>query len=292
MKLTCDSMRALPKFLYYQFSGPELQRIITDSAIGSSVPGFNLGLLSSITVPVPPLDEQHAIAEALGDVDTLLLGLDQLIEKKRAVKQAVMAQLLSGERRLTDNEETWPTEELGSLVTIRMGRTPSRADAKNWGAGWPWVAISDLNHRFIVTTKEQITDRAAEFMPLVPPGTLLLSFKLSVGKVGIASVPCYTNEAIAALYPHGIDRLFLYYALLSVDWSAYGVQAVKGTTLNLASLASVTVPVPPLPEQQAIAEVLTALDDELRALDERRAKTQHLKRGMMASLLSGKVRLR
>lgn len=75
-----------------------------------------------------------------------------------------------------------------------------------------------------------------------------------------------------------------------------GVQrAASGVSvygLSRAALRSIEVPLPPLPEQQAIAEVLTALDDELRALDERRGKTQHLKRGMMASLLSGKVRLR
>lgn len=91
-------------------------------------------------------------------------------------------------------------------------------------------------------------------------------------------------ESVANLY-------FLHQSLCLIPWHLYS-EATGLPSLNSRTISQITLHLPPLPEQQAIAEVLTALDDELRALDERRGKTQHLKRGMMASLLSGKVRLR
>lgn len=113
----------------------------------------------------------------------------------------------------------------------------------------------------LVTTRERITPLAVKECRCrqIQPGTLLLSFKLSVGKLGFARIPLYTNEAIAALPIKDPDRLladYLYYALLVADLESGTDRAVKGLTLNLDKLAEIKVPLPPLPEQRRLAALL------------------------------------
>jgi len=131
--------------------------------------------------------------------------------------------------------------------------------------------------RDLCATKEQITDAALTRMPPpVPSGTVMLSFKLSVGKVGISRVPLFTNEAIAALpirAPHRLIPDFLYWALRSMDFSHDTDRAAMGATLNKAKLHLVKVPVPPIEEQRRIADILDRADD-LRA--KRRDGLAHL----------------
>lgn len=102
----------------------------------------------------------------------------------------------------------------------------------------------------------------------VPAGSLLLSFKLSIGKVAFTTADLYPNEAIAWLQPREcITQSFLGLALESVDWSSLGGRAVKGKTLNSAALDSVPIPLPPLAEQRRIVDVMSAVDDAIEATE-------------------------
>lgn len=115
----------------------------------------------------------------------------------------------------------------------------------------------------ITDTKEQITDAGARGGRVVEPGTVLLSFKLSIGKVGIAEVPIYTNEAIAALPvkdPGELDARYLMRSLQAMELAAGSNRAAMGATLNKKSLARVRIPLPPLPEQRRIAAILDHAD--------------------------------
>jgi type I restriction enzyme S subunit len=156
------------------------------------------------------------------------------------------------------------TGYLGELCEINVGRTPARADPSFWGVGNRWLSIADMNQGLaIAETKEQITDAGARGARLVEPGTVLLSFKLSIGKVGIAEVPLYTNEAIAAL-PVKDDRVldprYLMRALQAMDLPASANRAAMGVTLNKKSLSQVRIPLVGLPEQRRIAAVLDHAD--------------------------------
>ena len=158
---------------------------------------------------------------------------------------------------------SWPTAALGDLCQINIGRTPSRSVLAFWeGGDHPWLAISDMGRsKEIRTTKEGITEAAIDAcnMRLVNPGTVLFSFKLSIGKVGIASVPLFTNEAIASLpiLDSGIlCEEFLIHALEKVSQKLVGDRAAMGMTLNKASLAEIQIPLPPLEEQRRIAAIL------------------------------------
>ncbi len=128
-------------------------------------------------------------------------------------------------------------------------------------------------------------------MNVIPKGTLIMSFKLSLGKLAFTGEDMYSNEAICSFNKLKAESVYLYYQMQRVNFADYGKQAVKGYTLNKESLNSIVVSFPSLPEQKAIAAILSEMDAELEALEERLSKTRDLKQGMMQELLTGRTRL-
>lgn len=163
---------------------------------------------------------------------------------------------------------SWPSAPLEELCEINVGRTPSRSTAEYWGGDQPWLSIADMSQgRTITRTKERISAAGAAGGRKVNPGTVLLSFKLSIGKVARAGIPLYTNEAIAALPIRRADVItedFLARALEHADLVGGSNNAAMGATLNKAKLKAVRVPVPSLREQRRIAAILDQADS-LRA---------------------------
>ncbi len=202
-----------------------------------------------------------------------------------------MQQLLTGQTRLPGFSGEWVVKRLGEICEISMGRTPSRLNPAFWGAGHVWLSIADLHGKVLSSSKEQITPLAASSMRVIPEGTLLMSFKLSIGRLCFAGCDLYTNEAICGFNNLLANSDYLYYALSRTDFSLYGKQAVKGYTLNKKSLALVEVALPSDEEQAAIANVLSEMDQEMADLERRLAKTRDLKQGMMQELLTGRTRL-
>lgn len=161
----------------------------------------------------------------------------------------------------------WPTKALGDLCEITIGKTPPRNEPRYWGGGHAWLSIADMGQgKTLLRTKESITPAAVQdgvSGRLVPPGTVLLSFKLSIGKLGIAAVPLYTNEAIAALAIRDAAKLspeYLLHALAAADLQARTDRAVMGKTLNKAKMQRLRIPLPPFPEQRRIAAILDKAD--------------------------------
>lgn len=261
-------------------------------ATGNGQPNLNTGLISEFKVPLPHTKpEQEAIAKALSDADALIESLDQLIVKKCQIKQGTMQELLTGKRRLPGFSGEWELKRLGDICEIGMGRTPPRLNSLFWGGGHKWLSIADLKSKVVTESKEEITPLAAEEMQVVRKGTLLMSFKLSIGRLCFAGCDLYTNEAICSFNQLKANSDFLYYVLGRIDFSLYGKQAVKGYTLNKESLKLVEVPLPSIQEQTAIASVLSDMDTELAALESRLAKARQIKQGMMQELLTGRIRL-
>lgn len=171
----------------------------------------------------------------------------------------------------------WPTKPLGELCDVRIGRTPRRDEPRFWGGDAVWVTIRELKGGMISSSKENISEAAVrECMPApVPPGTLLFSFKLSIGKMAIAGCPLYTNEAIAALpirRPKELSRDFLRLALLRESHEGTANAAVMGKVLNKEKVQQLSIPVPPFAEQQRIVSLLDEADElrKLRAEADRR----------------------
>lgn len=291
IRISPDPRKLLPQYIFNFLHTQRYWSWIASNSARSGQPGINSAQYGSLPVPHPPLPEQRAIATVLTDMNSLIGALDALIAKKRAIKRAAMQQLLAGRTRLPGFEGEWATRRLGEIATIAMGRTPSRSVPAYWGGKHVWLAVSDLKGKVIMESRERITDLAADQMRTIQAGTLLMSFKLSIGRVGFAGCPLYTNEAICSLTRLSGHADYLYYALPTVDFSLYGRQAVKGHTLNSDSLARVKLSLPTLPEQRAIVAVLTDMDAEIAALERRLDKTRAIKQGMMQQLLTGAIRL-
>lgn len=156
-----------------------------------------------------------------------------------------------------DLPEVWDYKKLGQICDISIGKTPRRNIDKYWGGKNRWVSIADLNDGILVDTKECITDIGVREcnVKLVKAGTVLMSFKLTIGKLAITGGDMYTNEAIVALpIKEGIDVAprFLFYSLKMATVKKGAEEASKGLTLNKGKLSLIQVPIPPLPEQHRL----------------------------------------
>ncbi|GEM_PF-2559090 len=135
--------------------------------------------------------------------------------------------------------EGWKTGRLGELSSIEIGGTPSRNEPTFWDSAKEssnvWVSIRDLSRSVINTTSEHLSDAGVRNsnVKLQAPGTVLLSFKLSIGRVAFAGVPLFTNEAIAGLRSEKIDHTYLYHGLQHWDLLQGVDQAIKGATLSI-----------------------------------------------------------
>lgn len=264
---------------------------LADLMVGSTFKRVNVQQIRRLVVAMPEAVEQTAIGQALSDADALIESLEQLLAKKRQVKQGAMQELLTGRKRLPGFNDAWVLKRLGDISEIAIGRTPSRANSALWGVGYKWLSISDLRSKVVTDSKEEITPLGAMAMQVIRKGTLLMSFKLSIGKLGFAGCDLYTNEAICSFTRLDASAEFLYYLLGRTDFALYGKQAVKGFTLNKASLRAIELLLPSTAEQEAIAAILSDMDDDIDALEVRVAKCRVIKQGMMQELLTGQVRL-
>ncbi|MBQ7212585.1 MAG: restriction endonuclease subunit S [Muribaculaceae bacterium] len=160
---------------------------------------------------------------------------------------------------------TWEWGRFGSLIKMRMGKTPPRGDVNYWSNGTtPWISISDMSdYGIIENTKEQVSDYAVETAfgnKIVPAGTLIMSFKLTVGRTSILNIDAVHNEAIISIIPY-IDndyslRDYLFYILPLIANLGDSKEAIKGKTLNSTSLFNLLIPLPPLAEQRRIVNAI------------------------------------
>ena len=172
--------------------------------------------------------------------------------------------------------------KLKDAFNLQMGKTPSRADLSMWGGNNKWISIADIGSakKYISSTKECITDEGVSRsgIKVVPEGTVIMSFKLSIGKTAIVSEDMYTNEAIMAFIDNGtycIDPNYLYHLCCGTDWTQGGNKAVMGLTLNKATLSEMEIELPTIEEQREIASKLDQLDaiiekrhDELNMIEQ------------------------
>lgn len=158
--------------------------------------------------------------------------------------------------------------KLKQAFDLQMGKTPARNQAEYWGGDHRWVSIADIGNagKYIVKTKESITDAgvSGSGIKIVPQGTVIMSFKLSIGKTAITAQDMYTNEAIIAFIDKGvftIDPNYLYHLCCGTDWTAGTNKAVMGLTLNKATLLEKEIPLPDICEQRKIAAKLDKIDE-------------------------------
>ena len=255
--------------------------------------------LEQIPLPIPTPDEQRAIAEALSDVDGLLESLESLIAKKQAIKQAIMQQLLTGKTRLPGFSDEWEAKRIGDFTDCIAGGTPSTFISEYWGGAIRWMSSGELNDKIIFDVEGRITDRGLResSTKIVPPKCTLIGLAgqgKTRGTVAFSKIELCINQSIAAIYPNeSFFPEYLYHNLDARYDELRGMSTGDGGRggLNLQIIRAIDLPFPTIDEQCAIATVLSDMDAEIAALEQRRDKTHALKQGMMQQLLTGKIRL-
>jgi type I restriction enzyme S subunit len=299
MKVSLDRSRHDPGFVRQYFASDAGQKQILTSAIQTGVPHTNLGILRAYLFPAPPLPEQRAIAAALSDVDAVLGGLDRLIAKKRDLKQAAMQQLLTGQTRLPGFGGEWEVKRIVEFTNCVAGGTPSTLVPSYWGGSIKWMSSGELHQRRVEDVAGRITEdglrnSAATILPKRCVLVGLAGQGKTRGTVALNMVELCTNQSIAAILQSAeFIPEYLYYNLDRRYEELRDLSSGGGGRggLNLKLLGSISVPLPSIAEQSAIAAVISDMDAELAALEARRDKTRDLKQAMMQELLTGKTRL-
>lgn len=183
----------------------------------------------------------------------------------------------------------WKKTRLGDIANISTGFTPKTDDSTLWNGDIPWLSIRGMDQgKYISQHNKTITSKALGKKEILPEGTLLMTFKLTLGKLAILKNPMFTNEAICNFKwkNDDIDTEFMYYALSTVDVASFGSRAVMGITLNSDSLDSIVVPLPSLPEQQKIAAFFTLLDERIEKQAEKVESLKAYKKGIQQKIFS------
>lgn len=162
----------------------------------------------------------------------------------------------------------WEYKRFDEVFDLQMGKTPDRKNPEYFGGNNVWVSIRDLGDKEIADSNEHITDLAVSNSNIrkVKRGTVIMSFKLTVGKCGIAATDLYTNEAIMAFNTKesfDINSSFLYYYLQCYHWVGSN-KAVMGTTLSKATISKQYISIPPLSTQLAIVSELDKINELIR----------------------------
>ena len=275
--------------------------LLTNYVTQTSIAHLPREKFMEVPMPVPPLPEQRAIATALSDVDALLAALDRLIAKKRDLKQAAMQQLLTGQTRLPGFKGKWETKRLGDVGAFLKGSGVKKDESQS--GPLPCVRYGEIYTRhndYIKEFHSFISTQVAATASLLKKGDLLFAgsgeTKEEIGKcvAFVDDFEAYAGGDIVILRPHGVDALFFGYSLNTPSISRQKASRGQGDAvvhIGSSALASITLTLPPHPEQTAIATVLSDMDVELAALEQRRDKTRALKQGMMQELLTGRTRL-
>jgi type I restriction enzyme, S subunit len=275
------------------------------SQSGQSKPGLNLKNLEDFRVALPSPPERSAIASALRDMDTLLGVLDQLIVKKHNLKQATMQALLTCKTRLPGFHGEWVALNMAEKSTLKarigwQGLTTAEylkdgeyylvtgTDFENGQITWPSCCF--------VAYERYAQDKNIQLLPK----DILLTKDGTIGKVGFIDNlpgPATLNSGVFVIRPkkNAYDPKFFYYILTSRIFNDFLTKLQAGSTIShLYQKDFVTfsfLAPPTVCEQTAIADVLTDMDGELTALEQRLAKTRDLKQGMTQELLTGRTRL-
>ena len=288
-------------YLCHYINSEAGQRFFTQSQIGGAQKNVNAGTLRLMPIPIPKLPEQRAIAAALSDVDALLGALDQLIAKKRDLKQAAMQQLLTGQTRLPGFHGEWELKQLGDFGTFLKGFGIKKDEVVS--DGLPCIRYGEIythHHDHVKAFKSFIKPATAKQSQRIVRGDLLFAGSgETVEEIGkcvafLGDEEAYAGGDIVIFRPVDQDSKYLGYLMNHSCVASQKARMGQGEVvvhISARTLARVEVQLPTKPEQTAIAEVLTDLDAELAALEQRRAKTRALKQGMMQELLTGRTRL-
>ncbi|MFU1518631.1 restriction endonuclease subunit S [Vreelandella alkaliphila] len=288
--------KTLPIWVVLYFLSPRGAQRLLEGKGHTGVPAIAQATTTfrKLKLPLPGIKEQTAIANALSDVDALISELEKLIAKKQAIKTATMQQLLTGRTRLPqfalredgtpkgykqsklgEIPEDWETVPFRNLLSIRHGKNQKIVEEEN--GNYPIFATGGR----IGWANSYLWDKPS----------VLIGRKGTINKPRYADKPFWTVDTLfySEISPHA-DAKFIYFKFCMVDWMQYN-EASGVPSLSTNTIESILTTAPVKEEQTAIANVLSDMDKEIQALEQRLGKTRQIKQGMMQELLTGKTRL-
>jgi type I restriction enzyme S subunit len=250
VRIRSQKDKALPKFLYYLFMSKEFIGHIDGISGGTSVQlNMQVGDLLSYEFLLPPLPEQERIAEVLGSLDD---KIDLLNKQNKTLEE--MAETLFRQWFVDEAEESWAEDTLENLFNIGIGRTPPRKEQKWFSSNSSdvkWISIKDMGSEGVYTdtTSEYLTEEAIKAfnIPIIPPDTVILSFKMTIGRLGITTERMLSNEAIAhfKLLPNtNFYPEFLYLYLKTYRWEQLGSTSSIVESINSQMIKQMSLMVP------------------------------------------------
>ena len=263
------------QYLKHQYDMPVLINQVFGNAGGSTVATYTITNAKSTKVPVPPLDEQKRIAEALSDVDIMISSLEKLIAKKKAVKQGAMQELLTGKKRLPGFAGEWRKRKLKDVLTVGHGQSQHK--------------IEDVNGKYPILATGGIIGRTNSFLYDQP--SVLIGRKGTIDKPQYMETPFWTIDTLFYTKINANNNAkYIFYVFCLIGWLDYN-EASGVPSLSTSVIENIDVIIPELREQAAIASILSDMDNEIEALEQKLEKTHQVKQGMMQQLLTGKIRL-
>jgi len=294
IRLVVDDKNFSKMFAFYYINSRYFRNLAFEISTGTTRQRIGLPDLKSLKFIKPPLYEQRAIATALSDVDELLTSLEQLISKKQAIKQGAMQELLTpphkGGKRLPGFSGEWEEKKLGESVSYKNGAAHEGSVVENG----KYVIV---NSKFISSEGNVVKYSNKNLCPVNSGEVLMVLSDVPNGK---AIAKCYfveknntftLNQRICSLISDEINPKFLYLILNRNPYFLKFDDGVKQTNLKNDDILSCPIIIPEIEEQKAIAQVLSDMDEEIKALEEKKVKYQKIKGGMMQELLTGKIRM-
>lgn len=262
---------------------------------GTKQQSYTASLVKQLPIIYPPsIEEQRCITEVLSDVDNLISSLQKLIEKKKAIKQGAMQELLTGKKRLPGFSGEWKKYKVGESGVVVTGSTPPRSNRNLWGGNFPWVSARDFIGKYISSSYEHVTSEGKNYCRILPAESVLVTCIASIGLNGIAAIPLATNQQINAIVCNNdFYNEIVYYSLV---YNKEKLKLMAGQTavpiISKQQFEEFEILLPRnVLEQKAIAKVLSDMDCEIEQLEKKLAKYQQIKQGMMQELLTGRIRL-
>jgi type I restriction enzyme S subunit len=300
------------KYTFYYLKYFNLKRFITQTA----QPLITQSLISNLKIPLPPLPEQQKIAEILETVDNAIEKTDKIIEKYKRIKQGLMQDLLT--KGIDENgnirdekthkfkdsplgriPEEWEVVRLGEVGEIISGSTPNTNNADYWNGEIVWITPEDLSKTktiYIENSSRKITQQALKScsIKIIPENSVVISSRAPIGYVKVSKVKFTTNQGCKSIaYNGSFSPEFLAFLLSNKIQDM--INMGSGTTfqeITKSNLAKILIPLPPLSEQQRIAEILSQIDKTIEKEEQYKEKLKRIKQGLMEDLLTGKVRVK
>ncbi|GAA7663539.1 restriction endonuclease subunit S [Helicobacter pylori] len=246
-------------------------------------------------IPLPPLNEQIAIADILSTLDRYLHALRALILKKEGVKKALNFELLSQRKRLKGFNQAWQRVKVKDFGIIITGSTPLTQISEYWNGTISWITPTDINdNKDIFNSERKITQKGLDTIRMIPKNSVLVTCIASIGKNAILRVNGACNQQINAIIPNkDFNADFIYYLMENNKQYLLGKAGVTATyIISKQVFEEIDFFVPKdLNEQIAIANILSALDKEIASLKNKKRQFENIKKALNHDLMSAKIRV-